>query len=120
LKTIGPNRIAEKNQTSVLIELWQRFLNPLNLLLLVLAGVSWALSDLRSALVIVIMVVLSVGLGFIQEHRSSAAAAKLAQMVSVKASVRRPGANGSIRQALLTFRSKRWFRATWCNSPPVT
>lgn len=95
LKTIGPNRIAEKNQTSVLIELWQRFLNPLNLLLLVLAGVSWALSDLRSALVIVIMVVLSVGLGFIQEHRSSAAAAKLAQMVSVKASVRRQGANGS-------------------------
>jgi Mg2+-importing ATPase len=37
------------------------------------------------------MVVLSVGLGFVQEHRSSAAAAQLARMVSIKAAARRPG-----------------------------
>jgi Mg2+-importing ATPase len=92
LKVFGPNQIARERQAPVLVELWNRFRNPLNALLLSLAAASWALSDVRSALVIAVMVVLSVGLGFIQEHRSSAAAAKLASMVSVKASVRRPGA----------------------------
>jgi Mg2+-importing ATPase len=95
LKAVGPNRIARERQAPVLLELWRRFANPLNVLLFVLAGLSWVLSDVRSALVIAVMVVLSVGLGFIQEHRSSAAAAKLGRLVSVKASVRRPGAAGA-------------------------
>jgi Mg2+-importing ATPase len=95
LRTVGPNRITRERQAPLLLELWKRFSNPLNALLLVLAAISWILSDVRSALVIAIMVVLSVGLGFIQEHRSSAAAAKLASMVSVKAAVRRPGAPGA-------------------------
>ena len=95
LREIGPNQIARERQAPLLLELWRRFRSPLNALLLVLAGVSWFLSDARSAIVIAIMVVLSVGLGFIQEHRSSQAAAKLARMVSVKAAVRRPGAPGA-------------------------
>jgi Mg2+-importing ATPase len=94
LGVYGPNRVSRERQASILMELWVRLKNPLNLLLLVLAGLSWALSDIRSAVVIAIMVVLSVGLGFIQEHRSSAAAAKLASMVSIRATVRRPGAPG--------------------------
>jgi Mg2+-importing ATPase len=95
LKAVGPNRITRERQAPVLVELWNRFRNPLNALLLVLAAASWALSDVRSALVIAVMVVLSVGLGFIQEHRSSMAAAKLASMVSITASARRPGAPGA-------------------------
>jgi Mg2+-importing ATPase len=69
--------------------------NPLNALLLGLAALSWLLSDVRSSVVIATMVVLSVGLGFIQEHRSSAAAAKLARMIRVHAAVRRPGSAGA-------------------------
>jgi Mg2+-importing ATPase len=92
LAIYGPNRINREEQSPVVVELWRRFRNPLNLLLLALAAASWALSDARSAVLIAVMVVLSVGLGFIQEHRSSAAAAKLARMVRVHASVRRPGA----------------------------
>jgi Mg2+-importing ATPase len=57
-----------------------------------LALLSWLLSDVRSAIVIAIMVVLSVGLSFVQEHRSNSAAAKLANMVRIRASVRRRGA----------------------------
>jgi Mg2+-importing ATPase len=95
LATYGPNRISREEQAPVLIELWRRFRNPLNLLLLGLAVASWMLSDVRSAVVIAVMVILSVGLGFVQEHRSSAAAAKLARMVRVRATVRRPGAQGA-------------------------
>jgi Mg2+-importing ATPase len=92
LKVYGPNRINGEEQTPILLELWRRLRNPLNGLLLVLAAVSWVVSDARSAVVIAVMVLLSVGLSFVQEHRSSAAAAKLARMVRVRASVRRPGA----------------------------
>ncbi len=92
LKVYGPNRVSRERQAPILLELWGRLRNPLNVLLLVLAALSWVLSDVRSALVIAVMVVLSVGLGFVQEHRSSQAAAKLANMVMVRASVRRPGA----------------------------
>ncbi|MGZ3272504.1 MAG: magnesium-translocating P-type ATPase [Caulobacteraceae bacterium] len=95
LRSVGPNRISREREAPILVELWRRFSNPLNLLLLALAAISWTLSDVRSALVIAVMVVLSVVLGFVQEHRSSAAAAKLAQMVSVKAAVRRAGAPGA-------------------------
>ncbi len=95
LKRHGPNRIARQEKIPLLLELWRKFRNPLNAMLLTLAGISWALSDVRSAIVIATMVVLSTGLGFIQEHRSSAAAARLAQMVSIKASARRADAIGA-------------------------
>ncbi|HKN11277.1 MAG TPA: magnesium-translocating P-type ATPase, partial [Pseudomonadota bacterium] len=45
--------------------------------------------DQRAAIVIAGMVVLSISLGFIQEHRSNNAADKLRRMVSVNATVRR-------------------------------
>lgn len=95
LKRHGPNRIARQEKVPLALELWRKFRNPLNAMLLTLAGISWALSDVRSAIVIATMVMLSASLGFIQEHRSSAAAARLAQMVSVKASARRADATGA-------------------------
>ncbi len=97
----GPNRISRESQAPLLLELWRRIRNPLNALLLALAAISWVLSDARSAVVIIIMVTLSVGLGFVQEHRSSAAAAKLANMVRVHASARRPGAAGADKAGMV-------------------
>ena len=90
-RTFGPNQAARAGPPSVWRELWTRTRNPLNALLLVLAAASWALSDVRAAVVIFAMVALSIGLGFLQEHRSNLAAARLADMVRTRASVRRPG-----------------------------
>ena len=90
-RTYGPNQAARAGPPSVWRELWTRARNPLNALLLALAAVSWALSDVRAAIVIFAMVALSIGLGFLQEHRSNLAAARLADMVRTHASVRRPG-----------------------------
>ena len=86
---MDPDTIAREGRPSVVAELWGRAMNPLNALLLSLAAVSYFLSDVRSAVVIALMVVLSIGLGFIQEHRSNDAAAKLATMVRTRASVKR-------------------------------
>jgi Mg2+-importing ATPase len=63
--------------------------NPLNALLLTLATTSYFLGDIRAAVVIVIMVVLSVITAFIQQHRSNEAAARLRAMVKTTASVKR-------------------------------
>ena len=96
LKTYGPNRITKDERRPILAELWLKTKTPLNGLLLLLAGVSWLLArDIRSAVVISVMVILSIGLGFIQEHRSSVAAAALANMVKVHATVRRRDAPGA-------------------------
>ena len=46
-----------------------------------LATASYFLGDQRAAIVIAVMVVLSISLGFIQEHRSNNAADKLQRMV---------------------------------------
>ncbi|WBJ99664.1 magnesium-translocating P-type ATPase [Methylocystis parvus OBBP] len=91
LRRYGRNLVAQESGPGVVRELARHVFNPLNGLLLALAGASWALSDRRAAIVISAMVVLSVLLAFVQEHRSNAAAAKLRAMVRTHASVRRPG-----------------------------
>ncbi|MEF3366462.1 magnesium-translocating P-type ATPase [Methylocystis sp. 9N] len=94
LKRVGPNAIAHEARAGLLREIVRNILNPLNGLLLTLAIISWLLSDEQAAIVISIMVVLSVTLAFVQEHRSNAAAAKLRAMVQTHATVRRPEAAG--------------------------
>jgi len=94
LKTYGPNQVAREGRPSILAELKSHIWNPLNGLLGVLALAAWGLGDVRAAILIAVMVALSVGLGFVQEHRSNAAAQRLYEMVRTKAAVRRPGAAG--------------------------
>jgi Mg2+-importing ATPase len=94
LKRFGANVVATKDTLSLIVELWNNAKSPLNALLLGLAAISWLLSDMRSAVVIATMVLLSVGLSFVQEHRSNRAAARLANMVRVNVDVRRRGSDG--------------------------
>jgi Mg2+-importing ATPase len=89
LKTFGPNVVARERKPTIPEEIWNRARNPLNALLLTLAGVSYFLGDLRAAIVIAAMVVLAITTAFIQEHRSNEAAARLRAMVHTTASVRR-------------------------------
>lgn len=87
ITTYGPNEVAHVARQSIIAEIVTRSINPLNVLLLVLALASFALSDQRAAIVIAIMVVLSISLGFVQEHRSTKAAEALRRMVQNKATV---------------------------------
>src|SRR6185437_13140778 len=87
LRVIGPNQIAHQVRHTIVGEIFSRSVNPLNLLLLTLAAASFLSGDQRVA--IVIMVALSISLGFLQEHRSNKAADALRRMVLTTASVRR-------------------------------
>ncbi len=91
LRRHGPNDVARAKRQGVLRELVGRSVNPLNALLLSLATASIYLGDQRAAAMIIVMVILSVGLGFVQEHRSNQAADTLRRMVRTTATVRRCG-----------------------------
>ncbi|MCX7383269.1 MAG: magnesium-translocating P-type ATPase [Alphaproteobacteria bacterium] len=95
LQRVGPNQVATERHLTVLQELAGRARNPLNFLLAALASISWLTGDLRAAIVIIGMVVLSVGLSFVQEHRSNRAAAQLRALVKTHAAVQRIDASGS-------------------------
>jgi Mg2+-importing ATPase len=97
LERFGPNQVGAGRRPSVLRELAGRALNPLNALLVILAAVSWLTGDPSGSAIIVVMVVLSVGLGFVQEHRSNRAAAELRAMVKTRTSVQRVDEGGASR-----------------------
>jgi len=77
----GANRVAHEERETLAAQLLRRLLNPLNVLLLALAGVSVVMGDIEAAIIIFIMVALSLALAITQERRSSLAAERLRAMV---------------------------------------
>jgi Mg2+-importing ATPase len=97
----GPNVLAKDQRPGLGKLLWHALLNPLVILLGVLATVSFATGDARAGTMMVSMIALSVGLKLIQEARADSAAAKLKAMISVNATVLRGGAPTEIAVAHL-------------------
>jgi Mg2+-importing ATPase len=87
----GPNVLPRDERPSLARLLWRSVINPLVLLLAVLATVSIATGDPRAATMMVLMIVLSVGLKLFQEAKAGTTAAKLKAMISVHATVLRDG-----------------------------
>lgn len=85
----GFNRIPEEAPTPWWGHLWLCYRNPFNLLLTVLAIISYSTEDLFATGVILLMVAISTLLNFVQEARSTKAADALKAMVSNKATVLR-------------------------------
>ena len=93
----GSNEVEHEQPLSWRQHLWHCYRNPFNLLLTLLAVVSWLTEDLKATLVIGTMVVLSTLLRFWQEARSNKAADALKAMVSNTATVRRRASVGKDR-----------------------
>ena len=91
-RVVGPNEVAQEKPQTWPIRLLKIIRNPLVILLATLSAVSFATGDARAGTVMAMMVVLSVGLRFLQEARADAAAAKLRAMIHVTATVVRDGA----------------------------
>jgi Mg2+-importing ATPase len=91
LDEVGPNTVAEHRRRSIPVQLLLRFRNPLILLLLGASAVSGLTGDVRSFVVTAVMVLLSVALDFVQEHRADRAAERLRASARVRASVLRDG-----------------------------
>ncbi len=91
---VGLNEVEHEKPLPWWLHLWLSYKNPFNLLLTALALVSWLTDDIKAAIVIGSMVVISTLMRFIQERRSNQAAQSLKELVSNKATViRRDTAN---------------------------
>lgn len=91
LETHGHNVVTEETRHTRLRMLGHACLNPLVILLVVLATIAFLTGDVRECLVMVMMVVLGVVLRFLQEAKADGAAARLKAMITVTATVIRDG-----------------------------
>jgi Mg2+-importing ATPase len=87
----GLNTVAADDRKSLALLVWHAAVNPLVLLLAVLAVISFSTGDSRAGLVMSVMIVLGVGLRLTQERRADNTAAALKAMISVTAAVYRDG-----------------------------
>ena len=91
LEKYGQNAVAQEEGHHWSDLLVMAVLNPLVILLSLLAILSAATGDFRAAIVMLLMVFLGVALRFVQEARADTAAAKLKAMIRVTATVVRDG-----------------------------
>lgn len=85
----GLNEVAHERPIPWWRHLWLSYNNPFNLLLTLLATVSYVTNDMQATVVIATMVILATLIRFFQERRSNRAALALKEQVSSTASVRR-------------------------------
>jgi P-type Mg2+ transporter len=91
LKKYGPNDMSGVKHTSPIVQFLRLFLNPLIAILLVASVVSAILGDPVDASIIVVIVLLSNILNFVQTSRSKNSVEKLRANVAPTASVLRDG-----------------------------
>ncbi|MCX8175151.1 MAG: magnesium-translocating P-type ATPase [Candidatus Micrarchaeota archaeon] len=99
-RTIGLNELAPKKKRSAVLLFLSYFINPLILLLLAVASVSFFLGNTLSAEIIGVMVLISVSLTFHQEYTARDAAEKLRKMIRNTATVVR---DSNVREIPLKF-----------------
>ena len=91
-ETVGPNEVEHEKPLPAWQHLWLCYKNPFNLLLTVLAIISYCTDDLKATIVIGTMVGLSTVIRFVQEGKSNRAAEQLIALVTNTATVLRRGA----------------------------
>jgi Mg2+-importing ATPase len=91
LEDYGYNEPAKKKKRTVIFQIFSKFLNPLVVVLLIIAGFSLFFGEKISAILVILMAFISVFLSFIQEYRAGKEAERLSEMVRATATVIRNG-----------------------------
>jgi Mg2+-importing ATPase len=91
LEEHGPNEMVHRKRAGWPMLLRRACINPLVVLLVVLATISFLTGDMGAGLMMTVILALGVVLRFAQEARASSAAAKLEAMITVTATVVRGG-----------------------------
>src|ERR1035437_7847874 len=81
LTKFGPNLFRDHQEQPLWLQFLSRFKNPLVILLLVASAISAFTGEMTNFVIIAVMVLFSVTLDFVQEHRAGKAAASLRQTV---------------------------------------
>jgi P-type Mg2+ transporter len=91
LEEYGYNELARKKKRTIILQILSKFVNPLVVVLLIIACFSFFFGEKISAILVIIMACISVFLSFIQEYRAGKEAEKLSEMVRTTATVYRNG-----------------------------
>ena len=91
LTKFGHNLFRDHQERPLFLQFLARFKNPLVVLLLAASAISAFTGEITNFVIIAVLVLFSVTLDFIQEHRAGKAAESLRHSVSVRARVIRDG-----------------------------
>ena len=91
LQQYGANEISARQSRTAMVAFFLHFINPLIVILLLASAVSAFVGEATNAIIIVIIVLLSVSLDYVQERRSSKAAELLRLQIALRANVYRDG-----------------------------
>lgn len=94
----GKNIVSGDALDAWYVQLLHCFLNPFNAVLTILALISYITGDMKSVVMMAIMVTISVGIKFFQEYRSSIKAEELKNMVRTSVTVSRMDEHGISRK----------------------
>ncbi len=91
LEEYGRNELAHTKEVGILQDIFNRCKSPLVIQLLLISIISLLMGDVKSAIVVGCMVLLSVGLSFVLDRRSSQAVEALGRRIQSSAIVLRDG-----------------------------
>lgn len=91
LARYGPNLAVTGGHRSLIAKLGKRLAEPLIAILLIAAAISGGMGDWQSFVIILLIVLFSIVLDIVQEHKAETAIEALKRSVAVTASVRRDG-----------------------------
>lgn len=90
-RLFGYNQISAAKKRHPFIKFISYFKNPLILILITAAVIAGITGEIRSTVIILTMILLSVCLNFYQEHKSDKAADKIARRIAIRAKILRDG-----------------------------
>ncbi len=97
----GYNEINDCEDYSIFENLFESFFNPFNIVLIILGLVSFITKDIMAATTILLLVVMSSIIKFVQENKSNKASEKLKNMIKTTATVLRDGRKKEVDISLL-------------------
>ncbi len=95
--TCGYNTIEEKKDLNIILEFLSYFKSPLIIILLIVTAISAYFGEMRNAVIVFVMVLLSVVLDFFEERNAGQAAKRLKEKVRTMAIVIRDGQKKEVR-----------------------
>jgi Mg2+-importing ATPase len=97
LDEYGPNELSHLRRLSLYQDILYRFKSPLVIQLLIIAVISGLIGELKAAVIVGFMILLSVGLSYVLDRRSNQAVEALGRQVQSRACVLRDGKEIEVR-----------------------
>jgi P-type Mg2+ transporter len=91
IKQYGPNALKSQSQTTAFGLLLRQFKSPLVLILIFASIISAFVGEWTDAIIVLVVVIGSTMLGFVQEYQASNAVEKLRSQVTIKSNILRSG-----------------------------